>query len=109
MSRWLLVIPLLWANVSFALQHSVGALSEKEASFHWSQGESAFQKGQYQEAVNHLQRLVERYPGKTGFIQAHFYLGKALLELGKPREAIEKLKYFISSTRQRSETPQAYI
>ena len=74
-----------------------GSTSTAEASLLWEQGQKAFQSESYQEAVNQLKRLIDRYPGVKGFTEAHYLLGSSFIELKRPKEALHPLRYYVSA------------
>lgn len=97
---WLLIqlaTPDTFLPAAFAVETSNGPTSEAEAKILWSDGEKAFDQGNYQDAVNDLKRLLDRYPGNTGYLEAHRLLGRALMQLGRYNEAVTPLKAYISA------------
>ncbi len=93
---WLSIL-LTFQSMSYGAPSSLGPTYDQEAQIIWKKGYAAIQNSHFQIAVNHLQRLVDRYPSDSNALEAHFLLGKAFLELGKAKEAIAPLKYFILS------------
>src|SRR6185437_5970364 len=59
---------------------------------------TAFQEGHYQDAINSLQRLVDRYPGYPGYLEAHRYLGRSLMLVNRPADAEKPLRSYINAT-----------
>lgn len=93
----LCVMPSIEQNVMAQLpSSSIGPTSKEEAQVIWTNGKKAFQNEQWQEAVNYLTRYIDRYPAAPNFSEAHLLLGKALLFLARPKEAIKPIRYFIS-------------
>ena len=82
---------------------SVGPTSPEEARLLLSDGNDAFEARNYEDAAVKLKRLVARYPGYPGYLPAHLTLGRALLALNRPEEAVAPLKYYVSA----SKTPKA--
>ena len=62
-ARYRINLPVV--TTSLAVETSNGPTSPQEADILWNDGQKAFEKGQYQDAINDLQRLVDRYPGFT--------------------------------------------
>jgi len=77
---------------------SSGPVSAEEARIIWQDGKKAFEDGRYQDAATRLQRLVDRYPGYPGYLEAHRYLGRSLMLLGRARDAEEPLKAYVNAT-----------
>jgi tetratricopeptide (TPR) repeat protein len=100
---WLwLLIALGSSNFSLAPAYAVdtsnGPTSQQEASILWSDGQKAFESGNYQDAVNNLSRLVDRYPGSPGYLEAHRLLGRSFMLLGRYSEALAPLQAYIADT-----------
>jgi tetratricopeptide (TPR) repeat protein len=94
---------------AWAVDTSNGPVSDSEASLLWTDGKKAFEEGRYQDAVNSLQRLVDRYPGHTGYLEAHRYLGRSLQLLGKPALALRPLQDYIGATSDREQSLRARL
>src|SRR6185503_6819032 len=87
-------------NRAWALESgtSNGPVSAEEGRILWQDGRKAFNEGNYKDAVSHLQRLIDRYPGFSGYLEAHLYLGRSLMLVGRPEDAEAPLKYYINAT-----------
>jgi tetratricopeptide (TPR) repeat protein len=81
---------------------SNGPASPAEAALLWKDGQTAFDNGNYQEALNQLQRLVDRYPGSEGYLEAHRLLGRTLMMLGKYQEALNPLQFYVDAVGNRA-------
>jgi tetratricopeptide (TPR) repeat protein len=96
MWRWLLVpLILIPIQISFSAPTSSGPVSDQESEVLWKESQTAIQESRFQDAANLLHRYVDRYPGKLNYLEAHFHLGKALMEMGNYSLAIPHLKSFI--------------
>src|SRR5690242_3498514 len=60
---------------------STGPTSRQDADIVWKEGREAFDRGDFDTAAFQLQRLVDRYPGERGYLDAHLILGKCRIEL----------------------------
>ncbi|MEK6706737.1 MAG: tetratricopeptide repeat protein [Bdellovibrionota bacterium] len=102
MFRWLLIFLILWCaplNGASALEpSSVGPAYPEEAGILWRDGKSAFGSSNFDLAIQKLTRLVDRYPGYDGYLEAHYLLGKSLAETHKHQKALEPLKYYIEAS-----------
>ena len=100
MWQWLLISLLVVTTHSFAgvPPSSRGPTSDEEAALLWKDGQKAYDLSNYSEAIQNLQRLVDRYPGKPGYLQAHYLLGHSLVKSGDTKHAIEPLRYFIAAS-----------
>jgi tetratricopeptide (TPR) repeat protein len=83
-------------KISYAAPTSLGPTSQEEAQVLWREGQAAAESSKHQDAVNYLQRLVDRYPGTPGYLKAKYFLGRSYLELDQPKKALIPLKDFIS-------------
>src|SRR5690242_18744119 len=106
---WRSVVMFLLVSSSYGAPTSLGPTSNEEAEILWKQGQSALQNSEFQDAANSLQRFVDRYPSKPGYLKAHLLLGKALFGLGKAQESLAPFKYFISATGTRIESIEARL
>lgn len=109
MWRWLLIsvcvlegvgaaFPLPGPSLALAaITTGQGTRNAEEASVLWREGQADFEGGRFLEAIHHLQRLVDRYPGSPSYTEAHLLLGKAYLESGKPAKALKPLKYYLEA------------
>jgi hypothetical protein len=96
MWRWPLVL-LAAAKLAIAAETSSGPTSDSESELIWKEAQTAYEARDFVQASNHLQRLVDRYPGAQGYLKAHLYLGVARLEMKQAERAVEPLKYFIQA------------
>ncbi len=114
MWRWplvpliLLLLPLK-PNFLYSSSTSTGPTSDQEAEFLWKEGQNAIQELRFQDASLTLQRLIDRYPSKKGYLKAHLLLGKSFIRLGKAKEAVPLLQNFILSTPSKREAAYAQI
>ncbi len=76
-----------------------GAVSDAEAALLLTEGKKAFAARKFERAASRFQRLVDRYPGYQGYLEAHLTLGQALLALERPGKAITPLKYYVLGVR----------
>jgi len=102
MWRWLSIPTILLFSLCFfqpcyAIPTSSGQNTEEEAQVLWNSGKAALSESRFQDAVNALQRYVDRYPGTPDYLRAHFYLGKALIEQNSNSKAVAVLTNFITS------------
>ncbi|OFZ19631.1 MAG: hypothetical protein A2X94_17470 [Bdellovibrionales bacterium GWB1_55_8] len=86
-----------------------GPRSSVEAEVLWKQGKEAYHQEKYAEAARELQRFVDRYPGATGYLEAHLLLGRSLLKTGNPARAIPPLRYVTSASRSENELAAARV
>lgn len=109
MWQWLLVLWSPWWSLLIIpvspgfceiLPSSVGPTSPEEAALIWKEGKTAFEQKKFKEAIFPLQRLIDRYPGASGYLQAHYLLARAFLVLHRPAESLEPLKYYIQAVNQ---------
>jgi tetratricopeptide (TPR) repeat protein len=104
---WLLIalLPInpLGVKTTYAIETSNGPTSSQEADILWNDGQKAFDNGQYQDAINLLQRLVDRYPGHSGYLEAHRLLGRSLMMMGRYEEALDPLRAYVHATGTREE------
>ncbi len=100
MLQWLLILSFTMGGSSptIASSTSEGPTSPSESEFLWKAGQDEALSGKYQDAAFHLARLVDRYPGHSAYLKAHFLLGRTLVELGRPKEAVKPLKYYINDS-----------
>jgi len=98
-----------WAKGAPISPSSAGPAYPEEARILWEDGQKAHQEGRHQDAVNALQRLVDRYPGYEGYLNAHLMLAKSRLELGTPKLAIAPLRYFIGASAVTNDSLQARL
>ena len=102
MLLWLLIalgtLVSLVPTSAYAVETGNGPTSQQESDILWTDGQKAFDTGAYQDAVNDLSRLVDRYPGSTGYLEAHRLLGRSLMLLGRTAEAIAPLQAYITAT-----------
>ncbi|HLD99675.1 MAG TPA: tetratricopeptide repeat protein [Bdellovibrionota bacterium] len=103
MSRWLLILIIASSAINHSLSHaadtSTGPAAPADAEILWNDGKAAFERGDFETAAYALKRIVDRYPGYPGYLEAHRLLGESFLRLDKPKAAIAPLKYYISGTR----------
>ena len=97
-----LILLLSSSSVTFGVSTSQGSTSEKESEILWKNGNEAIQDGRFQDAVNAFQRILNRYPGNTGYLEAQFFLGRSQLELGRAEESLRTLKDFLTTQSSRS-------
>lgn len=97
MWRWLLINLIFIPNVCVSAPTSAGAVSSEESQILWNDGSKAYSIGQYQDAVNSLERYVARYPGSPHYFQSQLLLGKSWFELNRPKDAERILKDFLNS------------
>ena len=100
MWQWLLILSFTLGSSSplIASSTSDGPTSPSESEFLWKAGQDEALSGKFPDAAFHLARLVDRYPGHSAYLKAHFLLGRALVELGRPKEAVKPLKYYINDS-----------
>jgi len=99
---WLkLFVSVLCMSANAASYH--GPKSNFEAKLLWEEGRKLFEENKFDDASKALQRLVDRYPGKKGYLEAHELLGESYLSLGLFESALTPLKYFIEATPSMSE------
>lgn len=120
MSRWLLAtalrlslilslaLSLSWGpmHAALAAPTSLGPTSAEEAEILWKDGRSAFQKKKYQDAINLLQRLIDRYPGHPGYLESHKLMGEACIRNGDPERGLPYLRHYVEGTRNPTEIAQ---
>ncbi len=105
------MLPLLNSlpNPSFAVPTSSGPTSDSEAEVLWKEGEEAIHTSRFQDAVNLLQRYVDRYPGKPHFFKAQLYLGKALVATHREKQAIPILSGFLATSQNSTDSAEARV
>ena len=97
--------PSLWVSASlisliaWGAPSHLGSASSEEANLIWQRAQASFQSEHFSEAIAPLKRLVDRYPGHPGFLEAHRLLGISYLKTGKPGEALKPLRYFAEAAR----------
>jgi TolA-binding protein len=112
---WLLIQTALLQSADFTIPQAIaadtstGPTSPEEADVLWNDGKAAFDAGDYTKAITHLQRLVDRYPGSSGYLEAHRYLGRAYLFNDQAKESIPAFRYYISATASRDLSVRARI
>ena len=74
---------------SIILIACAGSEVKKEAKTEFESGLSFFERGQYEEAAPHFQKATELVPD---FWEAHLYLARTYLNVGKWREALPPLR-----------------
>jgi tetratricopeptide (TPR) repeat protein len=82
----------------FAQETSSGPTSDEEAGILWKEGEADFKNEDYAKAIPLLQRLVDRYPGQAGYLEAHRYLGRAYLFSHQAEKSVKPFEYYITAT-----------
>jgi tetratricopeptide (TPR) repeat protein len=87
---------------ALAQETSSGPTSEEEAGILWKDGEAAFKSEDYPKAINLLQRLVDRYPGHAGYLEAHRYVGRAYLFSHQAEKSVAPFQYYITATGDRT-------
>jgi TolA-binding protein len=97
--HWILEVPGI-QNVN-AAETSTGPTSPEEASVLWNDGKSAFDAEDYAKSIPLFQRLVDRYPGSSGYLEAHRFLGRAYLLNDRAKDSIDPLRYYISAASDR--------
>jgi tetratricopeptide (TPR) repeat protein len=98
MWQWLLVLLSLIIPISsFSASTALGPTSSEEEALLWRESQKAVASSKHQDAVNLLERLVDRYPGSPHFIQAHLLLGKSHYELGEYQAALKPIQFYVSS------------
>lgn len=97
------------SSIAYAVETGNGPSSQQEAEILWQDGQKAYEDGRYQDAVNNLERLLARYPGSTGYLDAHRLLGRSFMELGRNEEAVKPLKDYISAAGTRTEALQTRL
>ncbi len=93
-------------TLAFAAETSSGPTSPDEAEILWKEGTAALDAKDFVQAANHLQRLVDRYPGAKGYLKAHLHLGVARLEMKQAERALAPLKYYVNAA---GKTPDGVI
>ena len=103
----------LAVSSAHAVATSTGPTSKTDAALHWQLGKEALEaaevsskqiptegaaKTQFQDAINHLQRYVDRYAGSPNYLEAHYYLGLAYQGLNQTAKAIAPLKYCVNTS-----------
>lgn len=103
MWQWLLLLALslspIFSHPSLGAPTYVGPASDKEAVILWHEGQMSLGASRYQDAVNALQRYVDRYPGQAHYLKAHLLLGQAYLELGMTQKAIPLLESCVTASK----------
>jgi tetratricopeptide (TPR) repeat protein len=97
-----LQLPNLIIPQALAQDTSSGPTSEEEAGILWKDGEAAFKSEDYPKAITLLQRLVDRYPGHEGYLEAHRYVGRAYLFNHQAEKSIAPFQYYITATGDRN-------
>lgn len=77
---------------------SSGPRSVEEAQTLWESGKKAVLQSDWNETIRLLQRLVDRYPGQAGYLDAHYFLGKAYWHTQRASKSILPLKHYIAAT-----------
>jgi tetratricopeptide (TPR) repeat protein len=93
----------------YAAPTSLGPTSPEEAQILWKEGQQSYKESRFQDAVNQLGRYVDRYPGSSGFTEAHFLLGKSYFELKRTPEALKAFKYYLNSKGITSDSAEARV
>jgi hypothetical protein len=93
-----LQLPDLLLRQASAQETSSGPTSEEEAGILWKDGEAAFKNEDYTKVIPLLQRLIDRYPGHAGYLEAHRYLGRAYLFTHQAGKSVAPFKYYITAT-----------
>jgi tetratricopeptide (TPR) repeat protein len=107
---WLSAALILFPSYnSMGAPTSLGPTSKGEAQLLLKEGRAALRDARYQDAENYLKRLVDRYPGDQGYLEAHNLLGTALVRADKPKEAVPLLKDYISATGANPESAKARL
>jgi len=92
-----------------AAETSTGPTSQEEADVLWNDGKSAYDAEEFAKAIPLFQRLVDRYPGFSGYLEAHRYLGRAYLFNDQAKMSIPPLRYYITATADRELSIRARI
>ena len=92
------------AEVPQKRSSSFGVRSQQEAKLLWKDGRKAFELGQLQKAASLFQRLVDRYPGNPGYLEAHYLLGKTYFLSSNCKDAVPPLSHYIGA---HTYTPQS--
>jgi tetratricopeptide (TPR) repeat protein len=87
---------------ALAQETSSGPTSEEEAAILWKDGEAAFKAEDYTKAITLLQRLIDRYPGHPGYLEAHRYVGRAYLFTHQADKSVKPFEYYIGATGDRN-------
>jgi tetratricopeptide (TPR) repeat protein len=96
-------------SILHAAPTSQGPTSDQEAETLWKESQVALRESRLQDAVAYLERYVDRYPGKPGYLDAQLLLGQVQLELGHAEEALKPLKYFIHASHNPNDVAKARI
>ncbi|MEO7164924.1 MAG: tetratricopeptide repeat protein [Bdellovibrionia bacterium] len=91
------LIFILPCNLSYSAPTSLGPTSQEEAEILWQDGQTSYAEDRFQDAINQLGRYVDRYPGRVGYLEAHFLLGKSYFGLKKFKEALKSFQYYVTS------------
>ena len=81
-------------ELSVTGQTSAGTSAPEAAPVLWEEGKAAFDRGRYRSSIFFLKRLVDRYPGAPGYLEAHRMLGNAYIELKRPDLGIAPLRHY---------------
>jgi TolA-binding protein len=92
-----------------AADTSTGPTSQEEANVLWNDGKAAYDAEEFAKAIPLFQRLVDRYPGFSGYLEAHRYLGRAYLFNDQAKLSIPPLRYYITATADRELSLRARI
>ena len=105
----LVLLNICISGSALAIDSSSGPRSAFEAQVLYREGSAAFGAKDYQQATNFLQRFVDRYPGNPGYLESHLLLGRSLLELGRSKDALAPLQYFIQGSKDFEKTARTRL
>jgi hypothetical protein len=100
MWRWPLVL-LALASVpsisSYAAETGSASPSASESEIIWKEALAAYEAKDFVLASTHWARLIDRFPGATGYLKAHLYLGICHIEMKQAAKALAPLRYYVNT------------
>ena len=88
----------LFYSAAYAESIHLSSSIDSNTSALFERGQNAFQSKKYEQAITPLKEIVEHHPGFPQLFEVKRLLGKSLLALKNPQEALPYLKEIVETT-----------